>query len=160
MIIQTRKPESLFIYCVIALMSFASGCTRHSDKYGGAFNPARVKRGIPIIPSNWSITDFGQYFDCVNPNVDQTKPHHLSKRVFVGKDGQINGETDQFYSGKMFVDPDGGNMPQKLGVTYYYTQEKAGNPWLFYLTLGANESMREITLQEADGILDSWGLKR
>ena len=129
------------------------------NKYGTAFNSERLKRGIPTIPSGWSVTDVGN-IDCADPHPNRNRPYHLAKRIFIGSDGAISGEEDSFYSGKQFTNSVADTIDQSVIVSYNYANGANGNPWAVHLTLDENTFSKVVTLEEGDRILRSWGLRR
>ena len=147
---------------LIMLLCLLDGCYRNTgyiSSYGTLYNAEREKRQIPIIPNSWTIQDIGDYFDCFDPNPNLTKPHRLSKRVCIGKNGELLKEVDSFYSGKSFVFLQN-NLPQQLVITYDYSKENRGNPWSVIANLSPEHFSEEISIQEADRQLAMWGLTR
>jgi hypothetical protein len=131
-----------------------------SAKYGFAYNSERTRRGIPVIKVGWVIQDMGSFIDCFDPKPNQTKPHRLSKRVFVDAKGIIIKEVDTFYSGQTFISkpPEQTKLPQEIVMEYQYGQTQ--NPWKATANLGPDRFCESITIEEADRLLASWGLSR
>ena len=156
--------KTLAISLLSILLTMSTGCERHPEyisKYGVAYNVERQKRGIPVIPPTWTIRDMGDYFECFDPKPDRTKPHRLLKQVFMGQNGLITRETDSFYSGKTFYWPsDQVTLPQRIIIEYSYSTANAESPWKTNATLGVDQFSIEITIQEGDRLLASWGLSR
>jgi hypothetical protein len=147
---------------VIIAVLLLSSCRRadYRENYGIAFNPERLKRGIPTIPPGWKIDNDG-YIDCYDPKPDTSKPYHLRKRVFVGSKGEIVGEEDAFYSGKSFEFYDHRKYDQEVEISYYYAKETNDNPWQITVMLDKDSRIKSAaTLEEADQVLKSWGLSR
>src|SRR5437879_5490324 len=149
---------------LLSLGTALIGCApkvKCSIKYGIGFNTERIKRGIPPIPTSWSITDMGRFFDCADPNPDQTKPHHLAKRVFADRQGNIDHEEDYFYSGKSFYwKTKQENVNEEITLHYDYSAEHSGNPWRITGNLVTYRMIVHLSLEEADRILKLWGLSR
>jgi hypothetical protein len=120
---------------LVGIIAMVGGCSRGPSfvpKYGVAYNAEREKRGIPIIEPTWTIEDFGYYFDCLLPNLDnldETKPHTLGKRVFIDQKGIIASEGDSFCSGKTYLLPSGKHDFQEVNMEYQYAAKKEGGPW-------------------------------
>jgi hypothetical protein len=153
-----NDPFPLFLGAL--MVAFLAGCKDYTKQYGLAYNAERAKRGIPTVPVTWEISGSGRDFDCVNIKVDYTKPYHLAKRVFVGPNGIIASEVDTYFSGKSFATLAGDKVDQEVFVYYDYTLEKAGNPWRIDVSLDPDQFLKDVSLQEGDQILRSWGLSR
>lgn len=153
----------LLLMTSCALMAVIIGCGKrvsYIDLYGIAYNSDRLSHGIPEIPHDWRIQDMGQFFDCINPSQDTTRACHLMKRVFIDASGCIQKEEDQFYSGKSFYyPPEQIQLPQRLALTYDHSPSKTNSPWTIVAQLGPDEFMKDITIQEADRLLQEWGLR-
>jgi len=159
-----RKSSSVLLLVTVIVLAVGWGCTKHRkaiEQYGVAYNSERITNGIPIIPSSWSISYLGDCFDCVNEKADRTKPHRLAKRVFLDKAGVITQEEDRYYSGKSFYDPSQQiTLPEEIALYYDYAKEKTANPWRIYAHLGPDRRLDDVSLEEADRLLASWGLSR
>ena len=118
-------------------------------------------RGIPEIQENWQTQNVGLYIDYINPVKVPKRAQYLMKRVFVDEHGQIQKEIDEFYSGKSYYyQPDQIQLPQGITLTYDYSPSKSNDPWWVVAQLGPEELMKDISIQEADTLLQNWGLHR
>ena len=61
-----------------------------------AFNSERVKRGLPIIPKNWSNINPLYYKVQTWVNPDTIPPRYAEKTVVAGLKAQIEGEEDRY----------------------------------------------------------------
>src|SRR5260221_4077767 len=133
-----RINRSLFLILLL-LTTLLDGCTprvSYVKKYGTAYNSERAKRGIPVIPTTWRVSDMGSFLDFSEPKPDMTKPLRLMKRIFIDKTGNDFLEIDTFYSGKSFkFPPKEIQVHQEISIKYDYSLEKTGNPWKISATL-------------------------
>lgn len=158
------KYLALFLLCVM-LPSIIGGCRRApslAKTYGIAHNPERQRRGIPLVPSAWSVkNETRNSVDFVCQVEDRTVPHRLMKRVFVDKHGSIASEEDHFFSGRsFFYTAESMTMMEQISMTYRYTGEEDEPSWSIRLDLAPDEIMKRLSLEEADRQLGDWGLKR
>jgi hypothetical protein len=78
--------------------------------------------------------------------------------VFYAK-GIILQEEDYYYSGKVFVsswDAEAGQMAEMLTIRFDYT--KMSSPWT--CTCVTSNTLVEVSMAEAERILNLWGLQR
>ena len=91
--------------------------------------------------------------------------HHHSKNIVTDKDGHLEYEVDNYYSGRTFPDPDpdsqpGSVQPEWLWIKYNYdTQGGEKSRWECRY-IGPENPSKAISLSEGETLLMQWGLKR
>ena len=146
--------------CLFVALAIA-GCRVGSAQptYGENWNSEREKRGIHKIPANAKRRETGT-------SNSETWFIPRSKDVYPlweGKDietlaGKIVMEEDIFY-GPLYSDLADGQLHSRLLVAYDYRREAKGeNPWLINIKDGENVTGKELSLEDAIGILKKWGL--
>lgn len=142
--------------------------------YAKAWNQERVKRGItPYYPN--LILDQSDSSGASWTNVaytsayETTRPIHRYKMIHLNK-GDLEFEVDFFLSGKKWSQPtfeSGSEFPEYLMITYYYDTTNYNNttmagkccaPW--HCVYENSPLEKQITIDEADSILKSWGIDR
>ena len=133
-----------------------------SSTYGFAYNSQRQALGLPIIPPTWTLSDdLGTQLRWVNPLhvAGRPGPRHAYKQLNLTTARIPDYELDEYYSGKEFKNSSGDSDFEAVQILYRFSKKTAGqSPWEVSATL---PNHREIsTLQEAEALLSSWGLKR
>jgi hypothetical protein len=133
-------------------------------KHGIAYNPERIKRGIPVIEKEWILyetdtIDRRELRILYQPAGPRRRPYsgpvHEKKFLFF-KDDTLSAEED-FYV-KQYDD-----RKYKLLLSYSYKTNDWGSIGLAETTeANGKKQTREngITLSQADSTLASWGLSR
>jgi hypothetical protein len=155
------KTVALLIVSLILL----AGCGKPTPaKFAQGSNPKRKEIGLPIIGKQWmNYNRFNNGTEAAwrTPGSNHDSPNHASKKVLY-KSGQWEMEQDYYYSGKTgsSPDPDGGTQWEKVTVSYAFVP-RSGYPkgWTCHYQSPTNW-FEETTLEEAERILTSWGIKR
>jgi hypothetical protein len=176
-----KKRNYLQVWCLLALIIATQGCTgtdSPNPKYGMAFNGERERIGLPVLQENWRYNKIiGESADeWINPSYNEDIPYHFKKTVTFNRDTIIN-ETD-YYIGQQEFNTIDGRGKEHLYITYYFIEyeeydKKCDIGWecIFVTATEATSSnlvperrayawtIIDITKEEADSILVSWGLK-
>jgi hypothetical protein len=161
----------LGVVAALGLTFAACSPQSSSPRCGVEFNPERVKRGLPVILPTWeNRTSKGLSEWWVTNRFDSGKPMHTRKTIGWGAHGDaaLDDETDTYVSGRAF---DGSVLTNvntdRESITIRYRHHDDRNdairfpsPWDCYLNSARHGGRKEISLEEAETILSSWGLKR
>jgi hypothetical protein len=149
------------IFFVIVVLGL-SGCS--DPQFGRSHNQDRIERNLPIIAENWitgNVWATETMWKQPEWNSNSGKAAHTGKKVAY-QDGKRTWEEDYYYSGRKFdgsiIDPDSGTAWEKITVHYDYTAPK--EPWRCHVLSDRHGGLTKITLQEAERILETWGLSR
>lgn len=146
------------IIAIVTLLVMA-GCSAPPPRFGLEQNGARKETRLPVVEPNWRLTQSlnSEAAWSTGYKFDGTAGHAGKKVLYPG--GNLTVEEDYYYSGKTFVpawDPDAGTISEGITIRYDYTTTNA--PWkCFYCN---KDNLAEIPLDEAERVLQSWGLKR
>ncbi|RYJ44453.1 hypothetical protein [Flavobacterium beibuense] len=165
------KPTRLFtlLFATASLLT-VTGCIEDPG-YGKSFNEQRIKLGVPTIKFDM-ITHGGMVWEVKNEN-EKTGSYHASKIILpIGDNESEHIETDIFRR-KLNKD-----MYEQLAYTAYFTNDSTVSfekikPYYFKgpksemekTATGETKSLsitdkKELTLQQADSILENWALSR
>jgi hypothetical protein len=160
----------LFIsFAAVAVLLAACSVQSPAPRFGAEHNAERVKRGLPVVLSQWENYNVGNNaseaaWRTTGYNFDSGRPEHFGKKVGYPS-GALDWEEDYYYSGRKFdgsiIDSDSGTEWEKITVHYDY--KASANPWQCFVISdrhGGMSGMKQITLGEAETIMSSWGLKR
>lgn len=155
---------SLVVPCLFAFSACERTLSRSPDvRFGSQQNDTRKKVGLPTVESAWLSTTVDNSVVWSSPN----EPHPGSPAYFnklVTYDGPRIVEEDDFYSnGEHFTVSNPGEPPESriVNVVVHFNYERAADgqsPWSCALVAGPVD--QEISLDRAEQILASWGLKR
>ncbi len=160
----------LVLGVVLFLATVACGSlpSRPAPKYGPEYNAERMKVGLPILPENWKLvysgTD-GAWW--LNPEADAKErariPVHSTKSVSY-EEGVLISDGDSYYGSKDYTNQDG-TFREFVGITYHFKVGKNDRPgqqlgWDAIRCDAAEPYGKYISLEEAEAILNSWGLER
>lgn len=162
--------EHYTIICLLSLVFLLASCgkilkkqqakLRSMARYGVEYDSVRAELGIPTILEGWRIVSIDKHRERYIK--DEQYPCHHWKYVLIDEEGQIEKEIDEYYSGQEFFDEvwDAYDL-FKLEVIYDYKAE--GEKMSYMYTDPGNynrENMPkvEITKEQADSLLASWGI--
>ena len=160
------------ILALAALCPLVSGCWESNRDYFNriaayreARNPLREQRDIPIIPTNWVVRADRSAVAWDNPDFTSGKSgplHQYKFLLFTGIDsGTILAETDHYESGKRWDHLDAGTLDEYLDITYSFDLERRGSPpWTAELRRFRSGAAEQISLEQAEQVLKSWGIER
>ena len=136
-----------------------TGCSVPPPRFGIDHNEVRKEKGLPIVKSDWRVRQSLNSEAAWSTGYQfGDTPGHSGKTVLY-PNGKLSLEEDYYYSGKSFVpnwDPDAGTISEMVTIQFDYT--KTDSPWKCYHR--SKEDLAEIPLNEAERIIQSWGLKR
>jgi hypothetical protein len=121
-------------------------------KFGTAFNEERKRIGIATLPADWETKD--RYTETKNwhpPASPDTGVFRSSKTVIVNDDGEIT------YDGDIYMKI-AGKEHESLIVGYKFG-DKGGWECKYYSSV-LNRQALEMTKQQADSVIENWGLKK
>lgn len=166
------KPTRLFtlLFATASLLTL-TGCM-DDPGYGKSFNEQRIKLGVPTIKFDM-ITHGGIVWETKNED-EQTGSYHAKKIILpiIGNDETGHLETDIFRR-KL-----NNNTYEQLAYSAYFTNDSTVSfekikPYYFKgpksemdkTSTGETKSIsikdkKELTLKQADSILDNWALSR
>jgi hypothetical protein len=169
-ILKTGDPASLhrcvLFCCVAAIGSNLTQCSPSpEDLYGVTYNPTRIRESIPKLDPTWTIRRReGTVFSWSKPGGPvKGHPSYFEKTMWVQK-GILLQEIDSYTSGNTYIyrDPDGPPPADNfdlLSITYSYEKKRAAkDPWTY--TFWNQYGNKELTREDAEALLSSWGLKR
>jgi hypothetical protein len=147
---------------------FLAGCSVQSPapRFGVEHNAERIKRELPVILPQWENYNVGNNaseaaWRMASYDFDSGRAEHFGKKVGYPS-GALDWEEDYYYSGRKFdssiIDPDSGTAWERITVHYDY--HASDSPWQCSVISDRHGGMKQITLEEAEAILRSWGLKR
>ena len=146
----------MVVTTALILSALLAGCGGRKKKYGPAYDPERIRRGIPPIgPEGHTMSDCGLSW---NYDLRIDKGRHW-KDVTV-KNGELVEEMDVYKSGQRFTNSEGGQGHEALYVTYSYEAERRKkHPWsaIHRFKNGRNTLH---SLQEIEDLLNSWDVDR
>lgn len=134
--------------------------------YGKEFNQERVAANIPILPDNWEASGSNSLksMKWYNPDLDNLLeahiPFHASKYIQL-EYGALKLEQDIYY-GSEDVRWDDSTQRESISITVFYEGIVSGFDHVelkreIFITNNSS-FMGEISLEEAEGILKSWGI--
>jgi hypothetical protein len=150
----------------VATLLAACSVQSPTPRFGAEHNAERIKRALPVISPQWENYNVGNNaseaaWRTTGYDFDSGRPAHFGKKVGYPS-GALDWEEDYYYSGRKFngsiIDPDSGTAWESITVHYDY--RASGSPWQCSVTSDRHGGQKEITLEEAEAILLSWGLKR
>ena len=166
-----KKMRQLTILVFILLMvGNGAICASLTPKYGKEFNEERMKIGIPIIPDNWELNSVLQdSARWVNPERiekhNERIPVHHSKGLNY-RTGILLSETDIYYGKEDYKTIDG-TFRENLSISYFYQVDdysyvKRTGWWIILNNQQTEDASMdtEITIEEAEKILEEWGIER
>ncbi len=152
----------------LATVACGSLPSRPAPQYGPEHNAERIRIGLPILPENWKLVYSGtDGATWLNPEADAKEreriPVHSEKSVEY-KDGVLISDGDSYYGSKDYTNIDG-TCREFVGITYHFKIGKNDRPGQ---QLGWDAIRRDatapygkyISLEEAEAILNAWGLQR
>ena len=152
----------LHILLLSMFMLGALGCGK--PRFGPSFNDDRRQRNLPIIPADWvtgNVWSSETLWKSKNRDSTGGTSAHTGKKVAYSN-GKRTWEEDYYYSGRTFdgsiIDPDSGTVLETMTVHYDYTAPE--HPWSCYVVSDRHGGLNRIPLQDAERILESWGLTR
>jgi hypothetical protein len=126
-------------------------------------NPERVRVGMRAVQTNWFF--YGAQFGA--DDWKETESGYQAKRIQRDKNGNPLWEEDFYYSGKTYVDANGGTCWEHITARYDYSSKKLE---MFYMgitpglsdrfPLGDYKASNERKLEKLDETLKAWGLSR
>jgi len=152
---------------ILLTFGLSAICQQPGPKYGKEYNEERQKVGLPIIPDNWELDSVLQGSSMwVNPERIEKLNNHISVHWSKGLDyrtGTLIAESDIYYGREDYTTVDG-TFREKLIITYYYqiddySDEKSVG-WSAEILNKANKGRKELSLEEAERILEEWGIER
>lgn len=165
------RTKLLPIVLSVALFVTTVACgmlpSQPAPKYGPEYNAERMRIGLPILPENWKLvysgTDGAAW---LNPEADAKErariPVHSEKSVRY-EDGVLISEGDSYYGSKDYTYFDGTDR-EFVGITYHFKIGKNDRlqqlGWTAVRHDAAEPNGKDISLEEAEAILKSWGLPR
>ncbi len=159
------KDEMKKASLLIVSLALLAGCGKPlSPKFAHGSNPKRKEIGLPVIEEDWVNYNRGNNrseaaWRTSGANTDS--PNHHSKKVLY-ESGQWEMEQDYYYSGKTgpSPDPDGGTQWEKVTVSYAFIPRSGYQKgWTCHYQSPTNW-FEKVTIEEAEHILNSWGIKR
>jgi hypothetical protein len=157
----------LGVFLFLATVACGSLPSRPAPKYGPEHNAERMRIGLPILPENWkpvySGTDGATW---MNPEADAKErariPVHSEKSVHY-EDGVLISEGDSYYGSKDYTYEDGTDR-EFVGITYHFKIGKNDRlqqlGWTARRRDATEPHGKDISLEEAEAILNTWGLQR
>ncbi len=145
------------------------GCGRPSSRqpevrFGIEHNSTRKLVGLPLVNPEWrTATLDNETLVWSSPfGAQRGEPSHYDKVVVFDR-GEIVEEVDFYTNGRPYTldDPGAGRVLRLESVVIHYNYEKAARgapPWSCALTRSSNDE--EISLEEAEQVLTSWGVPR
>jgi len=126
-----------------------------------SYNPERVKRGIPILPSDWKCEYTSRGKQEWDPPTNKFGTPRHGWKIVSSYDGVIYEECDGFLSGETYsyVNADVSET-REAGIVVYFDYDAEHNgkdPWRYDYTDKNNDS-RDVSRAEANQLLMSWGL--
>jgi len=166
---KTRLKRKLFLFFVFLILQ---GCKYTPPKYGIEFNKTREEIGLPVLLENWDHkkTIEKGYSTWVNPNYDREKPYYDRKPYYHEKTVVYNKDTILWeantYIGLQKFTTIDGTFKEELNIKYYFVKNEDNKiRWEYNLFTAIKSdngyysmSTINITKEEADAILVSWGL--
>ena len=164
-------PLELRLLLVLALALGLLSCrtfARSEPKYGPEHNAVREQVGLPIIPADWEA-ELVHSGECtwVNPERiekrDARVPVHWSKYLNYHT-GELLYEVDTYFGREDYTAEEEGTFREKLRIAYYYQvddydyKERLG--WDVTLHNQEYPFGETICLEEAETILNTWGISR
>jgi hypothetical protein len=159
----------LYGVCLMAFsVSALAGCGKTLSRspqvrFGTEQNDARRHLGLPLVDPHWiAVTVDGSVLWSMPEEPGGAPPSHFSKLVTYDGPRLIE-EVDFYSNGKRFEVRTPGCAPEvrtvNLVIHFNYERAAAGrSPWSCALCDSATD--KEISLDRAEQILASWGLKR
>ncbi len=142
--------------------------SRPAPKYGTEYNAERMKIGLPILPENWKLVYSGPDGAWwLNPEANAKErariPVHSEKSVGY-EDGVLISDGDSYYGSKDYTNIEG-TFREFVGITYHFKIGKNDRPgqqlgWDATKVDAAAPWGKDISLEEAEMILNEWGIKR
>lgn len=138
---------SILVYiCFVAYSFVVKQC---QNKYGVSYNNKRKELGIPLIPSNWSITERSEEYIGWSGN-EKIIGHKRKAVTFSGCD--IEGELDVFRLSKQ-------NGEERLLEMDYTYRKKTKIPVVIY-TYQIGHYAKSISKMTADSLLNAENIQR
>ncbi len=150
--------KSVFLIIVLSVVSCAKNRTGACpEQYGLDYNENRIELGLPIIEPEWVIHDCDTnfvYWSNRQNRVLSEKPSHLWKRVYFSNN-ILEKEEDVFHFETTT------EKAYRLISSWYPSKIDSTNFRLitFFKDEFPPSVGKEITLLEADSLLNGWGLK-
>jgi hypothetical protein len=133
-------------------------------RYGIEHNATRRLVGLPLVNPEWRTASLdSETLVWSSPFGPQRgAPSHYDKVVVYDR-GAIVEEVDFYTNGRSYVleDPSSGRVPRLESVVIHYNYERAARgaqPWSCALTRSSTDE--EISFEEAEKVLTSWGVRR
>lgn len=162
--LRMSNSNSTITFSIPFILAFFLSCGSQdycsSERLTFERNVDRIFNKIPIMESNW------QRNNCtwVNPEfvyfVLNGEAFHFSKRLVFEKE-KLSYELDEYRSGKNInvqISPDSSIWVPEMVVTKYSYIDTL--QWICFTNAGGNNINNRISLEEADSIIKSWGIKR
>lgn len=151
----------------LATVACGSLPSRPAPQYGPEHNAERMRVGLPILPENWKLdysgTDGATW---MNPEASAKYrariPVHSEKSVHY-EGGVLISEGDSYYGSKDYTHEDGTDR-EFVGITYHFKIGKNDRlqrlGWTAVKSDATAPMGEDISLAEAEAILNAWGLQR
>ena len=140
-------------------------------------NAERCARGVPELPEEWNLyvylagAEWGRAPSDGAGERDRTdrawhlrRAWHFMKTTETGKDvagrAGIRAETDYFYGGENYEMPGTGLVVPLRLVLRHEWDAPEGEEWRAVADLGPGRTLVRLSLEEADALLEEWGLSR
>jgi hypothetical protein len=158
------------IKIVLSIFILISACSYNNrSKFGQELNSHRQKIGLPLLPADWTITkkgeDFnGQQFETyLNPNRIERKQPSLFSKTVKYKGDELISERNEYHTGQKYETIDGHSYISLI-ITYSFREDREGSklyqPGWHISYYSADDQLMNLTIQQADSLLRTWGLSR
>lgn len=167
---KNQRAKICRIFTLLSCCALVAGCGESDasyiariNAYRESRNAMREQRSIPVIPSNWVTRADRSAPTWANPDfISQINfPMHAYKFLSFanyGDSGFITEETDDYETGRSWVDPAAGTLQEHLRITYSFDLERQRQlPWRAEIQ-EFNSPKRELSFNEALQILKRWGI--
>jgi hypothetical protein len=165
-----RRASACRVLTLLGFCVLIAGCGESDssyfarlDTYREPRNALREQRSIPIIPANWVARADRTVVAWENPDFIAHASFSMHAYKFLNfanydDKGTITEETDDYESGRSWVDPDAGTLREHLRITYSFDLERQHQPPWTAEVLELNSQKRELSLAKALQILKKWGI--
>jgi len=164
------KLSRLVLGVALFLATVACGAlpSQPAPKYGPEHNAERTRVGLPILPENWKLvysgTDGARWLNPeANAKYKARIPVHWEKSVHY-EGGVLISEGDIYEGSKSYTHEDGSGR-ESVVISYHFKigkndrlQQQLG--WTAVKFDATAPRGKDISLEEAEAILNAWGLQR